>query len=61
MNTKSWWQSKTIWVNLAAFVTAVGVWAQGGFGSAGVMAILLPALMPVINVILRIVTKQPLD
>jgi len=61
MDSKGWWQSKTIWVNIAALVTAIGVWAQGGFGSAGVMAIILPALMPIINIILRIITKQPID
>ena len=61
MEAKSWYHSKTIWANLAALVAAGGIWAQGGFGTGGVVAILLPAVMPLVNIALRIITKQPID
>lgn len=57
MNSKTWWKSKTLWMNLIAFA-ALGLQTQTGFiidaeSQAGILA--------VINLILRAVTYEALD
>jgi len=60
MEAKKWYLSKTFWFNVFAFVAAVLV----GFGYSGE----LPAeweqyvviAVAVVNLVLRLVTKQPL-
>ena len=57
MNTKRWYTSKTLWVNLLAIVALV---AQAEFGyilDAEAQAVMLA----VINLVLRIVTKKGLS
>lgn len=58
---KPWVQSKTIWANLIAIVTAVGLWAQGGFTMTDMTTYLFPAGLAFLNVLLRLVTKQPIE
>ena len=57
MNTKRWYTSKTLWVNLLAIVALV---AQGQFGyllDAEAQSVILAA----INLILRALTKKGLS
>jgi len=61
METKPWFASKTIWVNVVAFVAAIA----GGFGldlglDAEAQASLVAGIMAVVNVALRLVTKTGL-
>jgi len=58
MDSKKWWQSKTVWANAAAIVAAGAAYFAGGvdFNTA-----VVPAVMGLVNLILRIATKQPLD
>jgi uncharacterized membrane protein len=61
MTSKKWWTSKTLWFNFLAFVVAVAT----GFGYTGELpedwAVFVPAVIAVINLILRWVTKQPIS
>ena len=58
MESKSWYQSKTLWHNIIAIMTAVGAVVQGSIGWKDA----LPTTgLAVFNFILRIVTKQPID
>ncbi len=61
MDPKSWWQSKTIWANVIALVAAVGLWAQAGFGMTNMTTLVFPAVLAAVNVVLRLVTHQPID
>ena len=57
MNTKRWYTSKMVWVNLLAIV-ALGVQAEFGYIlDAEAQA----ALLAVINLMLRIITKKGLS
>ena len=57
MNTKRWYTSKTLWVNLLAIV-AFGVQTEFGYIlDAEAQAVILA----VINLILRVVTKKGLS
>jgi uncharacterized membrane protein len=53
--TKAIWQSKTCWVNVLA---GVALLAQAVTGRAVVSVELQGTLLAVINVVLRLVTKQ---
>ena len=57
MNTKRWYTSKTLWLNLLAIAALV---AQGQFGYL-LDAEAQAALLAVINLILRIITKKGLS
>lgn len=60
MNSKPWWASKTIWVNLVALVGAVGA----GFGlelPGDLQASIVVAIMAIANIVLRFVTRQPVS
>ncbi len=56
MEAKPWYQSKTLWMNVVALVAAIGVYVQ----SKDVTA-LGAALLSILNFVLRLVTKQPLE
>lgn len=60
MDSKPFWASKTLWVNMLAFVAAVA----GGFGmdlglDPETQASLVGGVMAVVNIALRLVTKEP--
>ena len=57
MNTKRWYTSKTLWVNLLAIVALVAQAELGYVLDAEAQA----ALLAVINLILRIITKKGLS
>ena len=57
MESKVWYLSKTIWVNLLAMVAIV---IQVATGTAWLDAEIQGAILVIVNLILRIVTKQPL-
>lgn len=61
MEAKPWYQSKMIWTNLAALVTAIGLWAEQGFSLTALGATVFPAALAILNLILRLVTKQPVE
>ena len=52
---KKWFESKTLWANLGALVTSLGLYLE-----TGDFALVLPAVMSVVNIILRLVTKTPI-
>ncbi|MBI4965352.1 MAG: hypothetical protein HY913_18895 [Desulfomonile tiedjei] len=54
-NTKVWWTSKTIWTNLIAFVGSIVI--AIGFDS-GRWAEIATVLLAVVNVALRLITKE---
>lgn len=60
MGGKAWWKSKTVWFNLLALVTAIA----GGWGYTGELpadwAVLVPSIIAAVNLLLRLVTKEPL-
>lgn len=56
MESKPWWQSKTLWINIVAVVSAIGVYVQSKDTTA-----LAAAMLGIVNFILRLVTKQPID
>ena len=57
MNTKRWYTSKMVWVNLLAIVALV---AQAEFGYV-LDAEAQAAILAVINLMLRMITKQGLS
>lgn len=57
-NTKQWWMSKTIWTNLIALVGSV-VLALGM--DAESWAEIAAVSLAVINLALRLVTKEPIE
>ena len=61
MKTKTWWSSKTIWVNLMASVAAIAA----GFGldlglTAEVQSQVVVGVLAAVNVALRVVTSSAL-
>ena len=59
MEMKHWWASKTIWVN---FVAIVGILLNSQFGielDTEVQAALATSILAIINIVLRIMTTQP--
>lgn len=58
MNAKSIFSSKTLWANLALLVGAAGAYFQGQADLNTTLAIAAPAIL---NFVLRLITKQPLD
>lgn len=53
---KQWWQSKTLWTNFAALITAIGIYLSTKDASAVGMA-----LLAIANFVLRLITKQPVE
>ena len=61
MQTKAWWSSKTIWVNVLAGVAAIAA----GFGidlglTAEVQSQVVVGVLSAVNVALRVVTSSAL-
>jgi hypothetical protein len=56
MENKIWYTSKTLWVNAIAVVAMV---VQGVIGKEIIGIELQATILAVINMILRLVTKQP--
>ena len=61
MKTKTWWSSKTIWVNVMAGVAAIAA----GFGldwglTAEVQSQVVVGVLAAVNVALRVVTSSAL-
>jgi len=60
VNSKKWYQSKTFWFNILALIVAIAA----GFGYTGKLpvewAVFVPAIVALINLILRFATKQPI-
>ncbi len=58
---KKWYASKTLWFNLVAVVVTV----LGAYGYTGEVpaewAVFVPAVVALVNVILRLVTKEPIE
>ncbi len=58
---KKWYESKTFWFNVLAFVVAVAM----AFGYTGELPsdwqVLVPAVVAIINIILRFITHQPIE
>ena len=61
MNAKNWYESKTLWFN----ILALGVAVAANFGFSGELpaewGIFVPVVVAVINMILRLVTNQPIQ
>lgn len=55
--SKTWWTSKTLWVNVLAIAAAI-VTNQAGIE---INAETQVSILGVINLILRIVTKEPVN
>jgi len=54
---KRYWESKTLWVNVIAFV-AMLVQSQTGYAVSPEVEV---GILGVVNIILRIVTKEPVS
>lgn len=55
---KRWYQSKTIWANLAGIVGAAGAYFSGD--AAAQSAAVPAAVMALANLVLRLTTSQPI-
>ena len=59
---KKWYLSKTIWVNVLAFIAAAGASLQGDFAATyPAMVPLFTTLMAGINLALRFVTDKAIE
>lgn len=58
VQAKPFFKSKTVWANASALVVAAGAVVMG---EADWQTALMPVVMAIMNVVLRIVTKQPLE
>ena len=59
---KEWWQSRTVWVNILAIATSIG--ATIGFNvpiTPEMAMILYPIILGAVNLVLRSITKKPLN
>ena len=63
MTPKAWYQSKTIWFNTLTFVVIVATFFGYTPNSevAETTSAILIALSPVVNLILRAITKEPIQ
>jgi len=53
---KKWYNSKMLWTNAGAVVASVGIYFETGDPAA-----VFPALLALINFMLRLVTKGPVE
>jgi len=61
MDSKPWYASKTIWANLVAFVATVSAAFGLDLGlDAETQGLVIAAVMAVLNVVLRYMTRQPI-
>lgn len=51
-------KSKTVWANATALVAAAGAVVMG---EADWQTALMPVVMAIMNIVLRVVTKQPIE
>ncbi len=58
MELKSFWQSRTFWVNLVAVIASVVVIATGRELSTEVQATIVTVILGVVNLVLRFRTNQ---
>lgn len=59
---KPWYKSKTLFVNAVAFVAAIGTAFGAELGlDAETQATLIAGIMAIINFVLRLVTKEPIE
>ena len=54
MDSKSWYQSKTLWANITTIVGAASAYFTGAADLPVTLAVVVPAVM---NIVLRLVTK----
>ncbi|KKN71803.1 hypothetical protein LCGC14_0416570 [marine sediment metagenome] len=59
MKKKKWWQSKTLWANVVAIIAVVISSQRGIELDAEAQALIVTLIFGVMNIILRIYTKQP--
>lgn len=61
--SKKWWQSKTMWVNIAAIVVAVQQLLTDLPSDVvpGWLLASVAGLLAVVNIILRLVTSKPIS
>lgn len=62
IDTKSWWQSRIVWVNVVATLFAVlGTFKllPGNIDQDSVVTAIMGAVA-IVNVVLRLVTRQPI-
>jgi hypothetical protein len=55
---KKWFHSRTLWVNIIATVAII---AQGAFGNFIIDPEMQVAVLGMVNVLLRVITKVPLS
>jgi hypothetical protein len=58
VQAKPFFKSKTVWANVSALAAAAGAVVMG---EADWQTALMPAVMAIMNIVLRVVTKQPLE
>jgi len=58
MNTKPWYESRTIWTNLAA-LAALGI--QAALGESALDPAIQAALLAICNALLRLRTGKPIE
>jgi hypothetical protein len=58
MDSKKWWTSRTLWANTLAVIAGI---VQGATGQAWINAEIQVGILALVNMILRVVTKQPLS
>jgi uncharacterized membrane protein len=56
MDKKAWWRSKTLWVNVVAGIALLVQSRQYGFVIDAEVQV---AILTVINLVLRVITKEP--
>lgn len=59
MTPKPWWQSATIWVNVAGAVAAWLLENSDVLGSAGIDPAAQMAILAVANIVVRFKTRRP--
>lgn len=58
-NEKHWWESRTIWLQIVAFIYAVGAghnWWPEGLDESSMLAAVM-AVVTIVSIILRVKTK----
>lgn len=61
MDSKRWWASKIVWVNLVALVATVAPLVGLDMGlDAEKQASIVAGVMAVVNIVLRFVTNKPI-
>lgn len=63
MESKKWYSSKTLWANALAFLVAGGLYfgVQPDAQTVQKTGEFLTFVVPVINVVLRFITKKPIE